>query len=158
MIENLEYLALAKMIKNYNLRYSTGYQEKNDPLTYYSMLGCPFFFHTLNFCCLDARIPLIFLWEIHFYFHVISYFQGCDAAYLTNINKEFENHPNYFKGEDRRKWDKEFGIRHYAGTVIYRYVKLLVQNFTTRWQSHKRFLILYFLHRSCVIFKGHLQG
>ena len=48
-------------------------------------------------------------------------FQGCDAAYLTNIKKEFENHPNYCKGEDRRKWDKEFGIRHYAGTVVYRY-------------------------------------
>ena len=46
-------------------------------------------------------------------------FQGCDAAYLTNIHSEFESHPNFIKGEDRRKWDKEFGIRHYAGTVNY---------------------------------------
>ena len=45
--------------------------------------------------------------------------QGCDAAYLTNIHAEFESHPDYFKGEDRRKWDKEFGIQHYAGTVVY---------------------------------------
>ena len=49
----------------------------------------------------------------------IFLFQGCDAAYLTNIHSEFENHSDYFKGEDRRRWDKEFGIRHYAGTVIY---------------------------------------
>ena len=48
-----------------------------------------------------------------------STFQGCDAAYLTNIHSEFENHPDYFKGEDRRRWDKEFCIRHYAGTVKY---------------------------------------
>lgn len=46
-------------------------------------------------------------------------FQGCDAAYLTNIHTEFESHPDYFKGDDRRRWDKEFGIKHYAGTVIY---------------------------------------
>ena len=50
---------------------------------------------------------------------ILYRFQGCDAAYLTNIHTEFESHPNFFKGEDRRKWDKEFGIRHYAGTVIY---------------------------------------
>ena len=48
-------------------------------------------------------------------------FQGCDAAYLTNLHAEYENkNPCYFKDpKDRRKWDKEFGIRHYAGTVIY---------------------------------------
>ena len=47
------------------------------------------------------------------------FFQGCDAAYLTNIHSEFDSNPDYVKGEDRRKWDCEFGIRHYAGTVIY---------------------------------------
>ena len=45
--------------------------------------------------------------------------QGSDKAYLTNIHGEFESHPDYVKGEDRRKWDKEFGIRHYAGSVLY---------------------------------------
>ena len=45
--------------------------------------------------------------------------QGSDKAYLSNIHGEFESHPDYVKGEDRRKWDKEFGIRHYAGSVLY---------------------------------------
>ena len=38
---------------------------------------------------------------------------------MTNIYTEFESHSNLTKSEDRRKWDKEFCIRHYAGTVIY---------------------------------------
>ena len=45
--------------------------------------------------------------------------QGSDKAYLTNLHGEFESHPDYVKGEDRRRWDKEFGIRHYAGCVLY---------------------------------------
>ena len=47
------------------------------------------------------------------------YLQGSDKAYLTNVHTEFESHPDFVKGEDRRRWDKEFGIRHYAGTVLY---------------------------------------
>lgn len=45
--------------------------------------------------------------------------QGSDKAYLSNLHTEFESHPDYVKGEDRRRWDKEFGIRHYAGRVLY---------------------------------------
>ncbi|KAG8231152.1 hypothetical protein J437_LFUL011821, partial [Ladona fulva] len=45
--------------------------------------------------------------------------KGSDTAYLTNLHSEFESHPNYFKGDDRRTWEKEFGIRHYAGCVTY---------------------------------------
>lgn len=35
--------------------------------------------------------------------------QGGDAAYLTNLHAEFDSHYDYVKGEDRRRWDSEFG-------------------------------------------------
>lgn len=53
---------------------------------------------------------------------------GGDAAYLTNIHSEFGGHQGYVKGEDRRNWDKEFGIRHYAGTVTYRVAGFVDKN------------------------------
>ena len=63
--------------------------------------------------------------EKHLTFHIEQVLQVCvrcqgsDKAYLTNVHTEFESHPDFVKGEDRRRWDKEFGIRHYAGTVLY---------------------------------------
>ena len=44
---------------------------------------------------------------------------GSDAGYLNNLHTEFDSHPDFCKGEDRRRWDKEFGVRHYAGVVNY---------------------------------------
>lgn len=45
--------------------------------------------------------------------------KGSDAAYLVNLNSEFECHSRYEKSADRRHWETEFGIRHYAGLVTY---------------------------------------
>ncbi|XP_070135600.1 unconventional myosin-VIIa isoform X2 [Drosophila bipectinata] len=45
--------------------------------------------------------------------------KGSDSAYLNNMHSEFEFHPNYIKGSDRRNWESDFGIKHYAGCVIY---------------------------------------
>ncbi|KAF7267243.1 hypothetical protein GWI33_019512 [Rhynchophorus ferrugineus] len=45
--------------------------------------------------------------------------RGCDASYITNLHQEFESHERYVKGEDRRRWETEFGIKHYAGCVTY---------------------------------------
>lgn len=45
--------------------------------------------------------------------------KGSDTAYLSNLHNEFDSHPQYVKGDDRRCWEHEFGIMHYAGTVTY---------------------------------------
>ncbi|XP_063628072.1 myosin-I heavy chain [Cydia splendana] len=44
--------------------------------------------------------------------------KGSDGAYLTNIQGEFGEHQSFVKGS-RRKWEEEFGVQHYAGTVCY---------------------------------------
>lgn len=54
--------------------------------------------------------------------------KGSDATFLTKIHQEFKDHPHYVKGNDRRTWDMEFGINHYAGTVTYTVAGFLDKN------------------------------
>lgn len=45
--------------------------------------------------------------------------KGSDTGYITNLNQEFEGHLCYEKATDRRNWETEFLIKHYAGAVSY---------------------------------------
>jgi len=54
--------------------------------------------------------------------------KGTDTSYVNKLHSEFETHSNYLRGEDRRRWALEFGIKHYAGDVIYKVSGFLDKN------------------------------
>ncbi|XP_015788511.1 myosin-VIIa-like isoform X2 [Tetranychus urticae] len=54
--------------------------------------------------------------------------KGSDTSYVNKLHNEFESHPCYARGEDRRDWDLQFGIKHYAGQVIYKVGGFLDKN------------------------------
>ncbi|XP_060082957.1 myosin-I heavy chain-like [Ylistrum balloti] len=67
--------------------------------------------------------------------------QGTDKSYLLKQHEAFENHSCYIKGKDRRTWEVEFGVRHYAGVVRYRAQGFLDKNKDT--QQDQLFELMY---------------
>ncbi|EGD81471.1 myosin-X [Salpingoeca rosetta] len=45
--------------------------------------------------------------------------KGSDRSYLEKQHNALSKHPHYMKSEDKTRWDEEFGIRHFAGDVVY---------------------------------------
>ena len=48
------------------------------------------------------------------------------------MHSEFEGHLDFVKGDDARNWDKQFGIRHYAGVVSYSVLGFVDKNRDTQ--------------------------
>jgi myosin heavy subunit len=69
--------------------------------------------------------------------------KGSDVAYLNNLNGEFEGHPNFEKSMDRRHWETEFSIKHYAGGVTYQ-----VKGFVDKNRDVQQDVLFDFMSRS----------
>lgn len=58
--------------------------------------------------------------------------KGTDATLLAKLHTEFAEHSRYIRGDDRRRWPIEFGVRHYAGPVVYTIENFLEKNKDTQ--------------------------
>lgn len=54
--------------------------------------------------------------------------RGTDLSFVQKLHSEFQSHTYYVRGEDRRHWNAQFGIRHYAGDVMYQAADFLAKN------------------------------
>lgn len=53
--------------------------------------------------------------------------KGSDKSLLEKLHA-LDTHPHYIKGSDRTMWDVQFGIKHFAGEVMYQIDGFLVKN------------------------------
>jgi myosin heavy subunit len=79
--------------------------------------------------------------------------KGSDVAYLNNLYTEFESNPRFEKSADRRLWEKEFGIRHYAGSVVYQ-----VKGFVDKNRDVQQDVLFDFMSRSKNVFVQELSA
>lgn len=54
--------------------------------------------------------------------------RGSDGSFVQKLHQEFVSHSYYVRGDDRRNWNAQFGVRHYAGDVMYQVVDFLAKN------------------------------
>jgi myosin-7 len=54
--------------------------------------------------------------------------KGTDQSYLHKQHAELSSHPHYIKSADKRRWEIEFGVKHYAGPVMYSVNNFLGKN------------------------------
>ncbi|KAH9518288.1 TRAFAC class myosin-kinesin ATPase super [Dermatophagoides farinae] len=55
--------------------------------------------------------------------------RGTDSSFVQKLHSEFhQNHQYYVRGDDRRHWNAQFGIKHYAGDVMYQVADFLAKN------------------------------
>ena len=68
----------------------------------------------------ECRFPKVCKHKLIYYLLLTNFStQGTDQSFLQKLQHEVAKHPYFIKGEDKRRWQTEFGIRHYAGAVIY---------------------------------------
>lgn len=81
--------------------------------------GAPmhFFLHTVPQMCANCMLT-----------NLLCFLQGTDESYLEKQHQELRSHPHYIKSADKRRWGVEFGVRHYAGIVMYRVAQVLEKN------------------------------
>ena len=66
---------------------------------------------------------------------------------MEKQHRELGHHPHYVKGADKRRWGVEFGIKHYAGAVVY-----TVKDFLEKNRDHQQDMLFDFMEASSIPF------